>query len=154
LSPVSNGSGFWTAGEARTRGEFLAQALWLPVRASSGEDGIADADDMGADGDLGDILDAIVADVQSRAAAACAAVKAECAGKTIHARKYLPRHQAAGAVHAIMRAQAAALTYIAKEASAEIAARRAAAINARPKKRRVMRPSIWGGPPPETSKPG
>jgi hypothetical protein len=137
----------WSADEARTRGEFRAQACWMPARVSASvdtADGIADA---GEDTELAQILDAIVADVQRNAAGARDAVMAEYAAKITHARKTLPRHQAAGAVRAFMDAQAAALTHIAKEASAEIAGRRAAAMNARRRKRGAVKPTIWGGPP-------
>jgi hypothetical protein len=122
----------------------------MPARVSAladTADGIAAADDSGEDSELTQILDAIVADVQRKAAGARAAVTAEYAGKIRYARQYLPRPQVAGAVQAFKQAQAAALAHIAREASGEIAMRREAVIRARRKERRAIRPSVWGAPP-------
>jgi hypothetical protein len=72
---------------------------------------------------------------------------AQYAGKVTHARRHLTRHQVAGALRAFKDARAVALTQIAREASAEISARRHAVIRARRSSRRIVLPSISGGTP-------
>jgi len=117
--------------EARTRGEFRAQSLWmLAGNAPSGDapSGKADAGDAGEDTELAQILSAIAEDVQRKAATVSRAVLADYAGKIAHARKHLPRHQLAGAVRAYAEARTAALAVIKQAAASELTARRKAAI--------------------------
>jgi hypothetical protein len=138
----------WTKEEACLRGEFRAEAFWLARGTSTdaGEAGAGAAEgDAGGDDGLAEILDAIGAEVQGKAAGARAAVIAEYAGKIAYARKSLPRREAEGAVRALMEARAAALAHIAREASREIALRREAATRAYRKERR--RPGILRNDP-------
>jgi hypothetical protein len=130
LPPIANATGFrcWTASEARTRGEFRAQILWMPARARS-------SDDAGDDTELAGVLAAIADDVGRISSGARAAIVVEYAGRIAHARKHLPRYQVAGAVRSINDARAAALALIKRAASADLAARRAAAIRAHRKPR-------------------
>jgi hypothetical protein len=105
-----------------------------------GYSGVAAAE-FSEDTELPGILDAIATDVQRVASAARHAVMAEYAGKVTHARRHLPRAQVAGAVRAFREARAAALTHIARQASAEISARRRGVSRARHSLRRIVPPS-------------
>jgi hypothetical protein len=143
--PIQNANGFrcWTTGEARTRGEFRAQAIWTSSRTNaSGDasDGITDAGDLGGNTELEQILSGIVDDVMRTAAAASAAVMAEYAGKIAYAQKHLPRHQVAGAVRAFTQARDAALALIKRAAADDLVGRtRLATLRHRDRRRAVRR---------------
>jgi hypothetical protein len=149
LVPAMGGFRLWTGGEAQTRGEFRGQAVWIADRVSVSANTVEGfgTGDFGEDTELAQILDAIAGDVQRESASARDAVAAEYAAKIDHARKTLPRRQAAGVIRALRDAKSAALAHIAREATSEIARRRQAAILARGKNRHPVKRLIWGGPP-------
>jgi hypothetical protein len=136
----------WTASEAQTNGEFQATAFWVTARTRS----FVDADKVHeGDPQLDGILAAIVSEVMGKAAGARDAIMAEYGGKIAFARKSLPRAQFGGAVRAFKDAQTAALAIVAREANAEIIARREAILRTHSKRSPAKKPAIWGGAPEE-----
>ena len=149
----------WTSAKARTLGEFRGQVRWISAAYVTTEHntvaGAGDASTDGEDNELGTILSAIAEDVQRFSAAACAGVMAEFAGRMRHARKFLPSGQVAGALQALKEARSAALATIRRNAAADLAARREAAVRMHGSKiraqRKEHRPSrlLPNGPKPD-----
>lgn len=141
----SNGLQLWTPARIGSLGAFMASAVatTLPVKTSvpveSGGGSAravavtSEAADEGADDGLSGLLAAIGEEVQGRTAAVQAGVVVEFAARIAHARKTLPRDQAAGAVAALKQAKGVALKLIREAASAEVRGRQRAV--------RVMRAS-------------
>ncbi len=147
LSTTANNNGpvDWTPGRIKGVGQFLAAAGWLtaPVRAAealegptrpvqagapvaAGVDGGIDSD--GADEGLGGLLAAIADEVQSRVAAVVAGLSGEFAARIAHARKTLPKDQAAAAVAALKQARKVAVKAVRENAAGEIKGRQKAAM--------------------------
>jgi hypothetical protein len=144
----------WTTATAHTFGEFKGQARWIgagPVPTEPNEvEGLGEATEDGEDNELAKILSAITEDVQRVAAAASASVMAEFAGRMQHARKCLPRWQVPGALQSLKEARDAALAIVKRNAAADLAGRREAAVSMYGKRIRSARsghPRMRGNPP-------
>jgi hypothetical protein len=129
--------------KAGTLGEFRGQARWISAAYVTAEHnrvaGAGDASTDGEDKELGTILTAIAEDVQRFSAAACAGIMAEFSGRMQHARRFLPPRQVAGALQALKEARSAALATIKRNAAADLAARREAAVRMHGSKIRAVR---------------
>jgi hypothetical protein len=88
----------------------------------------ASAEPLAPDTELGALLDAIAEDVQHTAAAVRDGIIADFAARVAHARRYLPRHQLAGALRGFAQARKAALTLARRNARMELQARKKATI--------------------------
>jgi hypothetical protein len=85
------------------------------------------------------LLDAIAADVHKTASAARDGVITEFTARAAHARKHLSRSQLAAALKEIGEARKAALALIKQNETAELSARRAAALAAGRRSRMVTK---------------
>jgi hypothetical protein len=122
-----------SANEARTRGEFRAQAILIRERSHLSDNAGSQAnygDSADHDTELGSILDAIAEDVARMSAGASAAAMAEYAGATESARKQFPKHLVAGIIRGLKDALQAKLAAIKDAAKIELAGRREAAVRA------------------------
>jgi hypothetical protein len=148
------GPASWTTVTAHTIGEFRGQARWIVARSSTIEstemERLRDTGIDGEDNELGAILSAIAEEVQRVAAAASDGVVAEFAGRMRHARNSLPRGQIPAVLQVLKDARDAALALIKRNAAAELASRREAAIGMRGKPSRnvgTAPPSVSGNRP-------
>jgi hypothetical protein len=138
-------SGYPAARPTIAHGEFVGLACWItsaqtdespqrefePTRPDT-QGGIAAQGEDPAETslDLAALLEAITDDVQGRAAAARAAIRAEFAGRIRHVRKHVSGFARAAAISALGEARKAALSLVNQNAALELAARRQAAIKA------------------------
>jgi len=139
----------WARGRADALGELLAEKrlLTAPHIPASTTDHAAprrpvppeDDDHPVADSELGSLLDAIASDVHKTASAARDGVMTEFAARAAHARKHLSRNQLAAALKEIEEARKAALALIKQNETAELSARRSAALAARRRSRIVTK---------------
>jgi hypothetical protein len=146
------------------RAEFVGLACWItsaqtdespqrefePTRPNT-QGGIAAQGEDPAETslDLAALLETINEDVQGRAAAARAAIRAEFAGRIRHVRKHVSGYARAAAVSALGEARKAALALVNQNAALELAGRRQAAIKASAGKAR----SAKGARAPRANKP-
>jgi hypothetical protein len=140
----------WTHGHAVTLGEFLGEKRWLlarypctgpvddlgPVRPGT-DQGHSSSDQLEADPTLGLLLDAIADEVHKIASAARDGIVAEFAARVAHARKCLPRNQLSATLRGLAEARKAALALVKRNAAAELAGRKKAALAARRRARSV-----------------
>jgi hypothetical protein len=138
-------SGYPAARQTIARGEFVGLACWItsaqtaespqrdfePTRPDTHGGIAAQGEDPAETGfDLAALLDAITEDVQGRAAAARAGIRAEFAARIRHVRKHVSGFARAAAVSALGEARKAALALINQNAALELAGLRQAAIKA------------------------
>ena len=139
-------------GPVRRLGEWTACTRWTTTPAPLGE--IAPAptkpDEPPENVELLQILGAIAEEVTRHCAAVCAGITADFAVRTAHARRTLPRNEAAAAVHALQQARKAALQFARQIAQSELKARQDAA---RSLHQRPRRPSTKGGRVPSIGSP-
>ena len=134
----------WTAARITGLGEFRAGA-WLisapvksprpevfeqPTRPATAGEPISGDDEAGGgvDDGLTAFLAAIAAEVQGRAADACAALSAEFAGRMANVRMTAPKEQAAGLIAALKEAMRAAIKAVQEAAALEIKGRQKVAL--------------------------
>ena len=126
-------------------GEWHASAHWATTPAPPPQDLVrgSDAPDESIENvELLQILGAIADDVARHCAALCAGIMADFAARTAHARRSLPRSQAAAAAMNLSQQRQAALQLARQMARLEIKARQDAA---RILYQRPRRPSIRRG---------
>jgi hypothetical protein len=127
------------------RGEFVGSACWItsartaespqrdfePTRPETSGGIAAQGEDPAEMSlDLAALLETVNEDVQGRAAAARASIRAEFAGRIRHVRKHVSGYARAAAVSALGEARKAALALVNQNAALELAGRRQAAIKA------------------------
>lgn len=88
---------------------------------------------------LGALLGVIAEDVHRTASAVRDAIRADFAARIAYARRHLPRSLLAAALHGLAHARSAALALVNQNAALELAARKKAAIAARPRRNRRLR---------------
>lgn len=156
-----------TATQIIARGEFIGSARWLtsapepegpernfePKRPPMAGEIDAQAEHPAeGDTDLDALLAAITNDVQSRASAARAGIRADFAGRINHVRKHVSGFARAAAISALVEARKAALALINQSAAMELTGRKRAAILTHGSK--LRKPNRAGGPRNDTSTPG
>jgi hypothetical protein len=148
-APRVSGSPPWRHAHTVALGEFAGEKRWLlarhprsapvddfgPVRP--GADHGQGNDQTEIDPTLGLLLDAIADDVHRIASAARDGIIAEFAARVAHARKYLPRNQVSATLRGLAEARKAALALVKRNAAAELAGRKKAALAARRRARSV-----------------
>jgi hypothetical protein len=131
-----------SSNEARTRGEFRAQASSILARPGVPDEPAREnafsIDAAGQDTELGGILEAIALDVARMSAGASAAAMAEYAGAIDGARKQFPKHLVGGIIRSLKDALQAKLAAIKATAKIDLAERREAAIRAHLRHFRVV----------------
>jgi hypothetical protein len=144
-------SGHPAARQTITRGEFVGLACWItsartaespqrdfePTRPDTSGGIAAQGEDPAEMSlDLAALLSAITEDVQGRAAAVRAGIRAEFAGRIRHVRKHVSGFARAAAISALGEARKAALSTLNQSAALELAGRKRAAIQAHATKTR------------------
>jgi hypothetical protein len=134
-------------------GEWEASARWVTTPAAPPQqlDRNSNASDEPLENyELLLVLSAIAEEVARHGAAVCSGIAADFSARMAHARRTLPRNEAAAAVAVLQQARKAALQLARQMAQAELKARQDAAIT---QYRRPRRPSSNGGRDPSGSQP-
>ena len=111
-------------------GEWEASARWLTIPAPPSQvadRGSNEPDNPPENVELLQILGAIAEEVSQHCAAVCAGITADFAARKAHARRTLPRHDAAAATQALEQARRAAIEVARQMAQSEKKARQNAA---------------------------